>query len=106
VADETLEPQTYTVVELTTSYPSIEEAMRLDPELLARHIARARELHEQGELLMAGAILDPDAPCLQTMAVTASREAAERFVAGDPFVAAGKVSHHRIRLWANMFASR
>jgi uncharacterized protein YciI len=38
------------------------------------------------------------------MAVCRSQDAAERFVAGDPFVRNGTVLTHRIRPWANMFA--
>jgi len=55
-------------------------------------------------VVMAGAFLDrPDEP-LSTMAVCASREAAEEYVRGDPFVVKGKVSGWHIRAWANMFA--
>jgi hypothetical protein len=39
------------------------------------------------------------------MAICRSWGAAERIVAGDPFVRDGTVLEHRIRPWANMFAS-
>jgi uncharacterized protein YciI len=55
---------------------------------------------------MAGAFRQPDAQDghLRAMAICRSREAAERFVAGDPFVRHGTVLEHRIRPWATMFA--
>lgn len=47
---------------------------------------------------MAGAFLDQlDGEVLQTMAVTTTRQAADAYVAGDPFVAAGKVTEYHIR---------
>lgn len=53
---------------------------------------------------MAGAFLDsPDEP-LSTMAVLTSRDAAEDFIRGDPFVVKGMVREWHIRMWANMFA--
>ena len=46
---------------------------------------------------MAGAFLDnPDEP-LSTMAVLSSREAAEEYVKGDPFVQKGMTSNWYIR---------
>jgi uncharacterized protein YciI len=63
-------------------------------------------LPHAGDVLMAGAFLQPDPQdgYLRTMAVCRSQQAAERFVAGDPFVRNGTVLTHRIRAWANMFA--
>lgn len=94
----------YYVVFFTTAYRSLAEAMDQAPEDIAAHLARSRQLHEQGAVVMAGAFLDgPDEP-LSTMAVLTSREAAEDFVRGDPFVAKGMVRNWRIREWSNMFA--
>ena len=95
-------PRSFHVVQLTTTFESLEEAMRTSPEAMAAHVGRSRELHAQGDLLMAGAFLDGDGP-VTTMAVLTSREAAEEFVRGDPFVVAGKVADWRIREWANLF---
>ena len=93
----------YWVVQLTTKYGSLEEAMRTAPEELAAHRARCREFHERGELLMAGAFLDGDGP-VSTMAVLTTREAAEEFARGDPFVLVGMVGDWQVREWANLFA--
>ena len=99
-------PRVYYVVELTVPFTSLAEVQERAPEALAEHRARSMELHHEGEVLMAGAFLQPDAEhgYLQTMAICPSQEAAERFVAGDPFVRNGQVLSHRIRPWANMFA--
>lgn len=51
---------------------------------------------------MAGAFLDkPDEP-LNTMGVFASREDAEEYVKGDPFVISGAVTSWHIREWTNI----
>ena len=66
------------------------------------HVARLREFHERGVLLLAGTLDDP--PSGDAIAVFTSREAAEEFVAGDPFVAGGVVASWRIRPWREVLA--
>jgi uncharacterized protein YciI len=70
------------------------------------HPKRSTELHHACDVLMAGAFLQPDPQdgYLRAMAVWSSQEAADRFVAGDPFVRNGTVFAHQVRAWANMFA--
>jgi uncharacterized protein YciI len=94
------------VVEMTVPFTSLTEAREKAPKALAEHVARTGELHRAGDVLMAGAFLEPDPEdgCLRTMAVCRSQKAAEEFVAGDPFVRDGTVLAHRVRPWANMFA--
>ncbi len=93
----------YYVVFCTPKYASFAEAKTKEPDQIAAHIRRSKELHEQGALLMAGAFLDkPDEP-LSTMAVATSREAAEQYLKGDPFYIIGMMSQWSIREWANMF---
>ena len=94
----------YYVVFFTTHYTALAEAMERAPEDIAAHLARATQLREQGTLLMAGAFLDRPEEPLSTMAVLTSREAAEEFIRGDPFVVKGMVRDWQIREWANMFA--
>ena len=53
---------------------------------------------------MSGAFIDKKDEPLSTMAVLTSREAAEEYITGDPFVIKGMVSNWYIREWANMFA--
>lgn len=94
----------YYVVFLTTTYTSLAAAMAQAPEEIAAHLARSTRLYEQGTILMAGAFLDRPEEPLSTMAVLTSREAAEEFIRGDPFVVKGMVRDWQIREWANMFA--
>jgi uncharacterized protein YciI len=103
MAGPTTQPLYY-VIFLTTTYKSLAEAQEQAPEDIVAHVARSKQLHEQGQVVMAGAFLDrPDEP-LSTMVVCASREAADDSMQGDPFVRNGRVSAWHIREWANMFA--
>ncbi|GAB3807460.1 hypothetical protein GCM10028798_32030 [Humibacter antri] len=95
----------YTVVQLTIAFASLEEVQAREPGLLAEHLESSERLHEAGDLLMAGAFLEP-AEHLETMVVLRSPDAARRFVDGDPFVRAGYALDVRTRAWANMFAPR
>lgn len=94
----------YYAVFCITLFESFAEAGGKAPDLIAAHIARSKQLHEAGTLLMAGAFLEnPDEP-LTTMGVLTTREAAEDYMKGDPFVQNGLVKRWYIRKWANMFA--
>jgi uncharacterized protein YciI len=72
------------------------------PDALRRHVERTRRLHDDGVVLMAGAFVEPQGGAVSTMAVLTTREAAEEFARGDPFVELGQVTHHEIREWNNM----
>jgi uncharacterized protein YciI len=74
------------------------------PDALAAHLKRSQELQAQGKILMAGAFLDNSDEPLTTMGVFLSREAAEEYAAGDPFVLNGMVTNWYIRQWANILA--
>jgi uncharacterized protein YciI len=95
----------YFVAFLETRYASIEEARRLAPDTLAAHVARSQQWHADGRLLMAGAFLDRPEEPVSTMAVLRTREDAEEFVAGDPFVLAEMVERSSIRAWANVLGT-
>jgi uncharacterized protein len=62
-----------------------------------RHRAYLDEFAKDGEVLMIGAFGNPAAE--GSMAVFRSREAAERFIAGDPFVGERLVFRTRILDW-------
>lgn len=94
----------YYVVFIETKYTSFKEAMSQASDLIAAHKARSAELHSEGTILMAGAFLDNGEGPLSTMAVCATREGAEEFVRGDPFVLNNMVSKWHIREWGNIFA--
>ena len=68
---------------------------------LPAHQQRLKEFHDKGALLMAGPYGSPPAGAL---GVFTSREAAESFVAGDPFVLNGVVRKHSIHEWLEALA--
>ncbi|MEO8970853.1 MAG: YciI family protein [Ktedonobacteraceae bacterium] len=105
--DETMSiPQqpVYYAIFVVTSYASFDDALARSPDDIAAHVARSKELHASGTLLMGGAFLNNPREPLSTMAVLTTREAAEEYIKGDPFVLKGMVSKWYIREWANMFA--
>jgi uncharacterized protein YciI len=89
------------VATFETAYQSIEEAYERAGAEIARHVARTQDFHAQGSLLMAGAFTDSHP--LTTMCVLTSREAAEAYAAGDPFVVNG-MARSRIREWTDLLA--
>jgi uncharacterized protein len=92
----------YYVVFFDIDYPSVGAALADAPESLAAHKQRVQVWHDQGQLVMAGAFGDTPDGHLQTMGVLTSREAADDFAKGDPFVLKGKVIRWSIREWNNM----
>ena len=70
-------------------------------EHYAAHSARLDELHARGVLLMAGPLGNPPEGAL---AIFTTREAAEEFVAGDPFVTNGVVAKWRLVEWQEALA--
>lgn len=92
----------YYVALFTTKYKSMEEVKSMAPETIAAHIARSNELRKKGKLLMAGAFRNrPDEP-VTTMGVFYSREDAEEYAKGDPFVLNDMISDWQIKEWANI----
>ena len=67
----------------------------LAPEHLAAHRDRWDEFRARGELLLIGPCTDGGA-----LAVFASREGAEAFASGDPFVVHGVVAAWSVREWS------
>ena len=66
-------------------------------QVYPRHVAYLEQFNVDGEVLMIGTFADPATD--GSMAVFRSREAAERFIAGDPFVVNGVVARWTIRPW-------
>ena len=95
-------PAKYYVLFCVTSYKSVEDAKAKDPQSLMAHLARSKQLHEQGKVIMAGAFLDNLDETLSTMAVFNSRQDAESYAHEDPFVVNGTVTKWFIREWANI----
>ncbi|HEX7166247.1 MAG TPA: YciI-like protein [Acidimicrobiales bacterium] len=62
------------------------------------HLALARDAHERGELVMAGALADP--PDGAVLVFTGDDPgAATRFAEADPYVRNGVVTSWRVRSW-------
>jgi uncharacterized protein YciI len=78
-------------------YSSADNVAVRAPEHFPAHFARIQEFHARGELLQVGTFGDPQAQ--GSMAVFASREGAEEFVAEDPFRLHGVVAADEIREW-------
>jgi uncharacterized protein len=83
-------------------YASADDVMSKAPAYFAAHSARIAEFHERGDLLMVGTFGDPQTQ--GSMAIFASREAAEEFVRDDPFVINGVVRAYEIREWNEILA--
>jgi len=64
------------------------------------HRARLDAFHARGAVLAAGPIGNPPQGA---MAIFITREQAEEFIAGDPFVVNGLVSKYRLEEWNAIF---
>ena len=64
------------------------------------HRARLDEFHARGVLLAAGPLGSPPEGA---MAIFTTREAADEFIAGDPFVTNGLVAKTRLVEWNAVF---
>jgi uncharacterized protein len=79
------------------SYCAVEDFLPLAQQHGPAHVARLHEFRDRGLLLMVGTF---DAPMNgDAMGVFTTREAAEEFIAGDPFVLHGVVASHTVRPW-------
>ncbi len=65
------------------------------------HRTRLNEFHDRGVLLMAGPFVNPTDGA---MGVFTSREVAEEFIQGDPFVINGVVGKWRLLEWNEVLA--
>ena len=82
-------------------YDSADDVLAKAPAHFEAHLARGQEFHERGSLLMYGPFGDPQEE--GSMAVFTTREAAEEFATGDPFVVNRVVRDWRIREWDEAF---
>ncbi|HEY0404028.1 MAG TPA: YciI family protein [Blastococcus sp.] len=79
------------------TYRAVEDFLPLARENGATHAARLHEFHDRGLLLMVGTFDEPMNG--EAMGIFTSREAAEEFIAGDPFVLNGVVASWTVRPW-------
>jgi uncharacterized protein len=93
------------VFEIDEKYKTIADIMAKWPEALTEHLARSNRLHKEGKVIMAGAFSDrPDEP-LTTMSVFYTKEDADEFAKGDPFVLNGAVVNWYVREWGNILSA-
>ena len=78
-------------------YESTDDVMSRAPVHYPAHRERLVEFKARGQLLLVGPFADPRRD--GSMAVFTSREAAEEFVAGDPFVGEGVVRSWTVKEW-------
>lgn len=83
-------------------YESADDVLAKAPAHFDAHVARGSDFYDQGSLLLYGPFGDPQQE--GSMAVFTSREAAEEFASGDPFVLNGVVRKWQIREWDETFA--
>jgi uncharacterized protein len=78
-------------------YESADDVAAKAPAHFPAHRARWSEFHERGLLLMIGPFADAQRD--GAMGVFTTREAAEEFALGDPFVLNGVVRGWRVLEW-------
>jgi uncharacterized protein YciI len=83
-------------------YQPSDDVLEKAPLHFPAHSARLQEFHGAGTLLMVGTFADPVND--GSMAIFTSREAAEAFVAEDPFVVNGVVASWRLLEWNEVLA--
>jgi len=81
---------------------SADDVLARAPAHFAAHKARLDDFYARGSLLMVGTFGDPQAE--GSMAIFATREAAEEFVAGDLFVLNGVIRRWELRDWDEILA--
>ena len=82
-------------------YEPADDVLTRAPEHFPAHSRRIEEFHARGDILMVGTFGDPVRQ--GSMAIFPTREAAEEFVAGDPFVLEGLVRSHELREWREIY---
>ena len=85
-------------------YESADDVLSKAPPHFPAHRARLEEFHARGDLLLVGTFGDPQNE--GSMAVFASREAAEEFARDDPFILNGVVRAWQIREWHEVLGGR
>jgi uncharacterized protein len=83
-------------------YVPVDDVASKAPAHFPAHSARLDEFHSRGTLLMVGTFGDPQEE--GSMAIFTTREAAEEFVRGDPFVLNGVIRDWHIREWDEVLA--
>jgi uncharacterized protein len=91
------------MVKYVLLYEPADGAMEKAMEVFPRHQEHMQPFIADGRLLGIGTFGDPQTE--GSMAIFSTREAAEAFVADDPFVTEGVVARHEIREWDDALAT-
>jgi uncharacterized protein YciI len=83
-------------------YESSDDVASKAPAHSPAHRARFGDFHAAGTLLMLGAFANPQEE--GSMAIFTTREGAEEFARGDPFVLNGVVRAWHVREWNEVLA--
>jgi uncharacterized protein len=83
-------------------YESSDDVASKAPAHFAAHVEWYKRFADAGTLLMVGTFEDPQTQ--GAMSIFTTREAAEEFVANDPFVTNGVVKSYEIRGWNEALA--
>jgi uncharacterized protein len=78
-------------------YQSADDLRSKAPAHFPSHMARVKEFHCRGTLLMIGTFGNPQEE--GAMSIFTTREAAEEFAKGDPFVVNGVVRGWKVLEW-------
>jgi uncharacterized protein YciI len=82
-------------------YESADDVATKAPPHFPAHWERCQEFHARGLLLMVGTFADPQTE--GSMAIFTTREGADEFAAGDPFVVEEVVRRWDVREWNEAF---
>ena len=89
------------VVHFLLFYQFVPDYLQRRPLHRAEHLRLAWEAHDRGELILAGALAEPtDAAAL--LFEGENDGAVRAFVAADPYVRAGLVTHWSVRPWTTV----
>jgi len=80
-------------------YEVVDNYVERRAPLRAEHLALARQSHERGDMVIAGALTDPVDGALL---VFSTQESAEAFARNDPYVLNGLISKWWVRKWVTV----
>ncbi len=83
---------------LVLEYALVDDYLDRRPEFRAEHLALAQEAHDNGELLLAGALAEPADKALLVWTTDDAR-VPESFAERDPYVRNGLVRSWQVRPW-------
>lgn len=83
---------------LALIYELVDDYLDRRPPLREEHLGQAKEAHERGELLLAGAFVEPADRALLVW-TTEDEDVVRRFAEADPYVRNGLVKSWSIRKW-------